>query len=349
LQKYWADALPKKGETVQDQRSERPIHYKYGDDRKGDEPQGQIEVPVRDKNNVAAEEQESPPAVEAPQRPSLDELIQKIAEYERAYFPFHMKSIETFRMNEGLAAEERDRYPWGDGRKHARLLEYAQKADWIWVRKETQVLDDKPAGSRSEWYSDGDREVQFPNASPNSPLQADVFIERDRTRIGKWTYATPTAGIFPLTAFSNGDLFTSVFPRGRQVQLAWDDGDARLTFEFGPGRIHTRYELWLSRNHDWHPVRLRRYMRSDAMAFFDEWSVTKFAKREGRWRVAEGTVRYHDHQDAASPDAKLMYSVDFKVLEAEWGKLLPDELFKYKIPQGANIRERVASGRRADD
>lgn len=37
LHEYWADALPKKGEVVQDQRHQPALEYRYGDDRTGDE------------------------------------------------------------------------------------------------------------------------------------------------------------------------------------------------------------------------------------------------------------------------------------------------------------------------
>jgi hypothetical protein len=40
LRKYWADALPQKGENVQDQRHAAPVDYKYGEDRGGDELEG---------------------------------------------------------------------------------------------------------------------------------------------------------------------------------------------------------------------------------------------------------------------------------------------------------------------
>lgn len=39
LRKYWAEALPKKGENVQDQRQAAPVNYTYGEDR-GDDLEG---------------------------------------------------------------------------------------------------------------------------------------------------------------------------------------------------------------------------------------------------------------------------------------------------------------------
>jgi thiol-disulfide isomerase/thioredoxin len=42
LQKYWADALPKKGEKIQDQRYGVPVEYDYGDDLTVDEIQERV-------------------------------------------------------------------------------------------------------------------------------------------------------------------------------------------------------------------------------------------------------------------------------------------------------------------
>ena len=68
---------------------------------------------------------------------SLRNLIRQMAAYERAYLPFQMKVMETFRVSEDLSPRQRGRYPWADGRKHQRLMEYAQLATRIWRTKET--------------------------------------------------------------------------------------------------------------------------------------------------------------------------------------------------------------------
>ena len=60
------------------------------------------------------------------ERPSLEQLTEALTRHERNYLPFHVKAMETLRRNEGLTAKERRSYPWADGRKHQRLMEYAQ-------------------------------------------------------------------------------------------------------------------------------------------------------------------------------------------------------------------------------
>ncbi|MGH7135510.1 MAG: hypothetical protein ACREHD_07200 [Pirellulales bacterium] len=299
----------------------------------------QIEVKVlAEEQNVA--EKPGPPVIgKQDLLPSLAELMNKMADYERAYFPFHIKAAETFRMGKGLTQSPRARYPWGDGRKHGKLMEYAQKADRIWVRKETQVVDYKPDEGHVETYSDGKQRVQL-SFSPRG-RRTNAYIDHNPASIARSVWATPVIGVFPLSAFPDGERLTRLFENepGR-IRLDWDDDDARLTFEFGPGRIRTRFVLWLSRAHDWHPIKLRRYMSADAKHFLDEWMATKLVKEDGRWRMSEGTVRCRDDQDSDSPDAKVMYSVDFTVLSAEWGRELPDGLFDIEIPDDAQIHDR---------
>ncbi|MGH7137430.1 MAG: carboxypeptidase-like regulatory domain-containing protein, partial [Pirellulales bacterium] len=286
---------------------------------------------------VVAQPQTTPAEAKGARRPSLDDLLQKTAQYERAYFPFHIKAMLTFRMGEGLTPEQRARYPWGDGRKHGRLMEYAQKGDRVWMNKETQITDDKPDDRGVTTYSDGEKKVQI---SRRRGDDSDVYIEHDPMRIARWTWAPPIMGIFPIAAFSDGDRLTRVFEnQQRQVQLDWDGVDARLSFEYGPGTIRTRFVLWLSHVHDWHPIKLQRYMPVDAKQFRDEWEATRFVKDEVQWRVAEGTIRYHDSLGATAADAKIAYSLDFKVVDAEWGKDVSDDIFKYEIPPGAEIHD----------
>ncbi len=296
-------------------------------------------------------------------RPSLHELVAKMAEYERTYLPYYIRSVETLRVAEGLTRQEKLRCPWSDGRKRESEMEYAQTGDRFWFRKETRRVDGVAKG-RSEQYSDG---KQFVAASFQNALAGHggrvagrragdlvtVNIEHDPRRIQRWVAATPLRGIFPLAVFSNGDLFSRIFAgKESQIQLAWDGEDARLTFKFGPGSIETRFVLWLSRAHDWHPVKLQRFLGPKAKEFFDEWVVTRFLGGS-RWRVAEGTVRFRDFQDAERPQARILFSTDFRITVAEWGyqaippgdpfrTLFPEisnRMFEYQIPEGADVHD----------
>jgi thiol-disulfide isomerase/thioredoxin len=290
--------------------------------------------------DVHAVPSSAPAADQQSSRPSFDELWKKLAHYERAYFPYHIKEASTFRMGDGLTAEERARYPWGDGRKHGRLMEYAQKADRIWLRKETHTIDGKPTDVHYESFSDGTKKTQLTLWDQTRMKPAQVYVEHEQQRIANWEWAPPLMGVFPLASFSRGDLVTRTFEDQREeVRLEWDGDDARITFDFGPGTIRTRFMLWLSREHDWHPIKLRRHLPADSAQFHDEWLVTKFVRENEQWRVSQGTIRYHDRKNLNSPAAKVMYALDFNVLEADWGRELPNGLFEYEIPAGAELHD----------
>ncbi|HEV8000466.1 MAG TPA: M56 family metallopeptidase, partial [Planctomycetaceae bacterium] len=283
-------------------------------------------------------------------RPTIHELFVKIAEYERAYLPYYIKATETFRTSEGLTPQERARYPWADGRKHQKLMEYAQTEDRLWLRKETRLVDGVAQG-HSERYSDG---KQFVTASFREGRPVRVDIQHDPAQFERWVAATPLRGIFPLAVWSNGDLLSRVFAgRESDVQLDWEGDDARLTFRFGPQNFQSRFVLWLSRAHDWHPVKLQRFVGAKSTLFFDEWVVTRFGAGSN-WRVADGTLRYRDPQEGESPNARVVYSIDFHLDYAEYGfqgflpgsgwkpMLVPGSearLFKYQIPPGADVHD----------
>jgi thiol-disulfide isomerase/thioredoxin len=72
--------------------------------------------------------------------------------------------------------------------------------------------------------------------------------------------------------------------------------------------------------------------------FFDEWEASKFVRHGAHWRVAAGTHRYRDYEDQ-SPDAKIVYSLDFEVLAAKYGDAVDQKQFEYQIPAGANIHD----------
>src|SRR6185369_11304281 len=97
--------------------------------------------------------------------------------------------------------------------------------------------------------------------------------------------------------------------------------------------------LWLSRAHDWHPIRLQRFWSPEDKLFFDEWEVTKFVQHGKLWRVAEGTHRYRDFREMKLPDPKIKYSMDFKVLEEKYGSDVDEQQFRFEIPAGAKVHD----------
>jgi len=297
-------------------------------DRSGDKPER-----IRADSRIEADQPEV----------SLHDLIQQMAAYEQAYLPFEMKVMETFRISEDISPRQRGQYPWADGRKHQRLMEYAQLATRIWRTKETHLIDDDVQDNTSEWFSDGECIVQASLRSSSrgdgkKPLQ--VYVNENKDAVSTYVLARPIFGVFCLSAYSAAELFSEAFQRAeKDIELAWDNGDAKLTFAHGHPQIKSRFVLWLSRTHAWHPIRLQRYFRMEDRSFFDEWEATKLVERGKQWRVVEGTHRYRDFEERDSPDAKIIYALDFKVLEAKYGSAVAEEQFRYQIPADAEVRD----------
>jgi uncharacterized protein (TIGR03067 family) len=291
---------------------------------------------------AAADKTKAPPVKPAAaQNPTLHELIQGMAAYERMYLPYEVQVMETFRFPEDLTPQEKAQNPRADGRKHQRLMEYAQLAKRIWRDKETDLVDDETEQGPYERFSDGERIVQRGPSSVtiNGVTATEYFIHGRKTHIQYYLSAAPLLGVFCLSQSGAGDLFSEAFRDDEDaVELAWDNGDAKLTFAFGKPDWNTRYVLWLSRAHAWHPIRLQRYWDAKDKFWFDEWEVTKFVPRGKLWRVAEGTHRYRDRRDKKLPDPKVKYSMDFKVLSEKYGSDVDVKQFHIEIPQGAKVR-----------
>ncbi len=274
--------------------------------------------------------------------PTLHDLIQQMVVYEQAYLPFEIRSMETFRVGKELTPQERARYPWADGRKHQKLMEYAQLAERIWRKKETMLVDDEVEQGPYDSYSDGERIVQA-SYSPvviNGVKTREYYVNHRKNAIFSYLNATPLVGVFCFSTFGNGKLFSEAFKDDEEaVELTWDHGDAKLTFRYGKPTWNTRFALWLSRSHAWHPIRLQRYWDAKDKFWHDEWEVTKFVPQGKRWRVAEGTHRYRELKGSTVVDPKIVYAVDFKVLAEKFGSDVDERQFKFEIPAGAKVRD----------
>ena len=277
----------------------------------------------------------------SPQDPSLQDLIQQMAAYERMYLPYDIKVMETFRFPDDLTPQEKARNLRADGRKHQRLMEYAQVTSRIWRDKETDLVDDEIEQGPYERFSDGERIIQVSPSSVtiNGVAETEYHINSRKNQIPNYLQPTPLCGILCLASFGNGELFSQAFKDEEGVELAWDKGDAKLTFGFGKPSWNTKFVLWLSRDHAWHPIRLQRYWDAKDELFFDEWEVTKFAQRGKDWRAAEGTHRYRELKGKTVADPKIKYSMDFKVLEEKYGSAVNEKQFQITIPAGAKVHD----------
>ncbi len=280
------------------------------------------------------------------QDPSLPELIRKMEECEQLYFPYDIKALETFRFPDDLTPRERGRSLRADGRKHQNLMEYAQLAPRIWRSSETILVDDQLEQGPYVKYSDGARIVQISPAAIQDGTQPsqEVHIENDPAWIFTFLHARPLYGIFCLSAYGDSKRFSEVFSANPDaVELHWDDGDARLSFAYGHPQMKQRYLLWLSREHDWHPIRLQRFWTPEDEEFHDEWEVTRFIRRGNAWRVAEGTHRYRDRDAGETPGRPFAYALDFEVLEEKYGLDVDKKRFEYENPADDSVHEEAVS------
>jgi thiol-disulfide isomerase/thioredoxin len=282
-------------------------------------------------------------AAPAQSNPPLHDLIVQMAAHEQSYLPYQMKVMETFRFSEDVTPQYRERNARADGRKHQKLMEYAQLARGTWRTKESHLVDDQavPTGPYEE-FRNGERRIQV---SPTSRIGTDgrkivhVEITQKERNVRPFASADPVYGVFCLSATAPVELFSETFLKSEdQIELSWDNGDAKLSFEHGLASPKSRFVLWLSRAHNWHPVRLQRYRSPSDKAFFSEWNATRLVRQGESWRVAEGTVHYRDYREKDLTNAKVVYSLDFKVLEAKYGDAVSNRQFEYQIPEGARVR-----------
>lgn len=310
-----------------------------------EQPEGTVAKAPAKQPSVATEKAPAASSVEArePQNPTLHDLIQQMAVYERMYFPYEIEAMETFRFPDDLPPEERARNLRADGRKHQRLMEYAQLKRRIWRSKETMLVDDEVEQGPYESFSDGEQKIQV-SPSPvtiNGVTALEYYVSRRQNSISNYPLATPLYGVFCLSAYGASELFSEVFKADEEaVELAWDNGDAKLTFGYGQPHWNMKFVLWLSRAHAWHPVRLQRFWDAKDTVFHDEWEVAKFVQQGKDWRIAEGTHRYHNRDRKNNvQDARIEYSLDFKILKEKYGREVDERQFKFEIPAGAKVRD----------
>jgi beta-lactamase regulating signal transducer with metallopeptidase domain/thiol-disulfide isomerase/thioredoxin len=311
----------------------------------GEQSDGAVEKAPAKQLGIAKEKAPAASSVKVgePQNPTLHDLIQRMAAYERMYFPYDIQAMETFRFPDDLPPEERARNLRADGRKHQRLMEYAQLERRIWRSKETDLVDDEVEQGPYERFSDGERIIQVSPSSLtiNGVAAVEYYVSHRQNDIPNYPLATPLYGVFCLSAYSASELFSEVFKADKEaVELAWDNGDAKLTFGYGQPHWNMKFVLWLSRAHAWHPVRLQKFWDAKDKVFHDEWEVTKFVQHGKDWRIAEGMHRYHNRNRKNNvQDPRIEYSMDFRILKEKYGRQVDERQFKFEIPAGAKVRD----------
>ena len=274
------------------------------------------------------------PATEV--KPSLAELMQAMASYEQAYWPFRMRTIETYHVPPRVSGEILKRYPWGDGRHHEYRVTSEQTSPLNWTRTEVRIADGVAIGT--------ERQVC-------GPEELQVTFERDRTKTStakhgedppRYLAVSALLGVFPLqmTRPSDGILLSKYYAEDpSRVTLAWEGAHAKLSFTFGPDAEHSsRYELWLTPIGTWHPFKLRWYLRADDPEFEKEWEVKAFLQTPST-RIRRGTIRCRDREPGVADgrNRPIAYSVDFHVEESAYRT-------SARLASGAEASEKTFDG-----
>ena len=204
-------------------------------------------------------------------------------------------------------------------------IEFARDGLGRWFRKEGWFA----AGVRTQQYdSYGEREqkrsifVSQHNWNGLNPPQ--VQIRELRPESQREYDAAPLAGYCPL----NKPL--SAWLKEHEVQVEVVEGDAVLRWKrpFGQGTL--LYEVQLSTEHDFAPVRFKQGLEG---GFYSEWRAAHLKQADGVWHPVEGELLTF---------AKALQRYVFKTTRFELGKPLPEAAMRYDIPDGAWVRDEVS-------
>lgn len=257
------------------------------------------------------------------ERPSLEELVQRFAEHERASLPYQMDVRVTLRPGDRLTPEERSKLPWADGRLHERRMEYAMLAKRVWRTSETHFIDGEFVQGPYVNVCDTDRKVQFQG---DSPQRNGFHVTRRPEDLFPFPFADPVHGVFCLSDYGAAEFLSEAYPdKLRDLELHWDGDDAQLTFAY----VRQRFDVWLSRAHNWYPLRVRRYWKTDDTLFHDEWEATRLVRDDGHWRVVAGERRY---RLSAATDERIAYVSAFEVVKAAYGDAVDRGQFHVELP-----------------
>ncbi|MFO1095174.1 MAG: M56 family metallopeptidase [Planctomycetaceae bacterium] len=268
--------------------------------------------------------------------PTLEELRQAVAARERAYLPFHIKAMQTFVISDGLTAAERSKLPWADGRKHQKLMEYAQREPGTWYSQET-MLTDGVVDMEYAWHVSGGREVHVSHRAGETGA-GDIYLPDPSRPPRPYVWVQPLLGVFPLVGTSEPRLLSEALQqRETETHLDADGENAKLTIVTGPQKFQSRVVLWFSRAHDWHPLRAQFFLRRNVEELLYEWEARKLERQNGEWRVLAGAMQFFERESKSVP-AKQTYALDFEIQALKYGDAVSAAVFSYEIPAGASVR-----------
>ncbi|HXT58391.1 MAG TPA: M56 family metallopeptidase [Pirellulales bacterium] len=131
--------------------------------------------------------------------------------------------------------------------------------------------------------------------------------------------AAPIFGLFP-----NSKPLSSML-KDQEVNVEIVEGDALLSWAKISGDFKLRYEVRLSTEHEFMPVRYK-YSVNERSVY--DWSVTQWGQADGVWYAAEGELNTPTRSQ-------------FKTTRFDLGKRLPEEAMSYAIPDGARVHDGI--------
>jgi len=223
-------------------------------------------------------------------KPSLNDLIDRLAAIENLYRRFNIRWHETSETNPDLPAEFKPLWP----NRREILLNYAQSQ--IGLREWVDHRESYTNGVRTKWSQRfaTEKGILSTNDEQPTPASATPFDADGRN---EFLIPAPFEGIYALhdTGLKRSLLSQRIQDNPGRTSLEWIDDDAKLTILFEDGPIRPRrVEVWLSHKHNWHPIRMRWFHPSSSknVPFQNEWEVTIFNEASGDFRVKAGVQRF---------------------------------------------------------
>ncbi|HEV7226574.1 MAG TPA: M56 family metallopeptidase [Pirellulales bacterium] len=199
-------------------------------------------------------------------------------------------------------------------------IEFARDGAGRSFRKATETTN----GARTRQYDfyteqDGKRAVNSMQHNWNGLNPPSVGISAPEPYSRHDYDAAPIFGLFP-----NSKPLSSML-KDQEVNVEIVEGDALLSWTETSGDFKLRYEVRLSTEHEFMPVRYK-YSVNERSVY--DWRITQWGQAEGVWYAAEGELNTPTRSQ-------------FKTTRFDLGKRLPEEAMSYVIPDGARVHDGI--------
>lgn len=296
------------------------------------------ELKTESEPDPAATNPATAPAIkEEPSKPTLAELMARFAEIESSYLPFHVEVIETLGLRTGVSDFGADRESVQEGYQRR---SFAVRNAKSWMMESTRVTRGRFDSTVRVISQDGRVILREGHAGSDSDLQ-QMFAQALR----------PFASVFPLLSHPEHPvLLSDLYKSNPECFRMMAQGDmVQLLVEPKTGnREGGRIELWLSKEHDWHPIRMLRYTNSSDTVFDEECAVTTLQRLESDIRISAGRLGSLWSRSENSSDRKTPQFIvtDFELSASAYGEQVAETIFSADTPPGQSPLKK--SGRATD-